>query len=232
MRVYVDAQRRKARRLVDAELFSSVTQVEHTCPWGEARTEVFNDPLDKDVLASRRERYMSAVRELYRNPLHSSLSSVDLAKRPDSLPVGGKTSAPLWRTIASEQLQRRPFYLVDGLGTVRRPRRVVRVLDHQARIDELVDGAAAHGFPSVWRVALSVVIREGPPVLVGSFREPTPGRFSLHGEPTRGRAGGPGYLWSAGPASLRKPTPPELRVAPSRGIEGSEDRLRSPAYDH
>src|SRR6266540_137351 len=74
--------------------------------------------------------------------------------------------------------------------------------------------------------------REGPPVLVGSFREPTPGRFSLHGEPTRGRAGGPGYLWSAGPASLRKPTPPELRVAPSRGIEGSEDRLRSPAYDH
>src|SRR6266511_3529714 len=141
MRVYVDAQRRKARRLVDAELFSSVTQVEHTCPWGEARTEVFNDPLDKDVLASRRERYMSAVRELYRNPLHSSLSSVDLAKRPDSLPVGGKTSAPLWRTIASEQLQRRPFYLVDGLGTVRRPRRVVRVLDHQARIDELVDQA-------------------------------------------------------------------------------------------
>src|SRR6266540_1619012 len=97
MRVYVDAQRRKARRLVDAELFSSVTQVEHTCPWGEARTEVFNDPLDKDVLASRRERYMS----------------------------------------------------------------VVRVLDHQARIDELVDGAAAHGFPSVWRVALSVVIGEG-----------------------------------------------------------------------
>src|SRR6266540_379866 len=208
MRVYVDAQRRKARRLVDAELFSSVTQVEHTCPWGEARTEVFNDPLDKDVLASRRERYMSAVRELYRNPLHSSLSSVDLAKRPDSLPVGGKTSAPLWRTIASEQLQRRPFYLVDGLGTVRRPRRVVRVLDHQARIDELVDGAAAHGFPSVWRVALSVVIGEGLhdlrdaqercgriPPLIGRKWISTMEEFRYRASPRASRGSSPRPFW-------------------------------------
>jgi hypothetical protein len=64
---------------------------------------------------------------------------------------------PLPAAVGSQELQCGRFDLVDRLGAVHRPLRVVGIGDGEAGVEELLDCVTAHGFAGVRGVFLAVM---------------------------------------------------------------------------
>lgn len=127
-----------------------------------------------------------------RDAHHLPLLAVALLQGHDRGEIGAEARVPRLSTEGAQQLECALLKLIHRLAAVDRPGRVVRILEDQPGVAELVNGLAPHGLAGVRRIGLAVVLREeghqlGDPAQGGSsFR---PGHVRLEVEQRQERQG-------------------------------------------